>query len=143
MCCVDLYLIHWSVWMKKGSVGFKSENLTQADIPSTWNAMEALMILARLESLAHQSLEPMCVTTKAEWWSEMDCFTIIDFASILAFIYMSFGDLKINLSEETKMSFVEMNGTQFMMDGLLRSLGETDTLMLVCKNTFSPWENLF
>ena len=60
----------------------------------------------------------------------MGCFTIIDFASILAFIHMSFGDLKINLSEETKMSFVEMNGTQFMMDGLLRSLGETDTLML-------------
>ena len=60
----------------------------------------------------------------------MDCFTIIDFASILAFIHMSFGDLKINWSEETKMSFVERNGIQFMMDGLLRSLGETDTLML-------------
>lgn len=28
--------------MKKGSVGFKSENLTRLDIPSTWKAMEAL-----------------------------------------------------------------------------------------------------
>ena len=28
--------------MKKGSVGFKPENLTQPDIPATWKAMEAL-----------------------------------------------------------------------------------------------------
>ncbi|KAA8516384.1 hypothetical protein F0562_016677 [Nyssa sinensis] len=28
--------------MKKGSVGFKAENLTAPDIPSTWKAMEAL-----------------------------------------------------------------------------------------------------
>ncbi|KAL3749686.1 hypothetical protein ACJRO7_010762 [Eucalyptus globulus] len=39
---LDLYLIHWPVSMKKGSVGFKPENLTQPDIPSTWKAMEAL-----------------------------------------------------------------------------------------------------
>ncbi|XP_057971029.1 NADPH-dependent aldo-keto reductase, chloroplastic-like isoform X2 [Malania oleifera] len=39
---VDLYLIHWPTRMKKGSVGFKPENLTQPDIPSTWKAMEAL-----------------------------------------------------------------------------------------------------
>nr|XP_023912514.1 NADPH-dependent aldo-keto reductase, chloroplastic-like isoform X2 [Quercus suber] len=39
---VDLYLIHWPVSMKKGSVGNKPENLTQPDIPSTWKAMEAL-----------------------------------------------------------------------------------------------------
>ncbi|XP_002272909.1 NADPH-dependent aldo-keto reductase, chloroplastic [Vitis vinifera] len=39
---IDLYLIHWPVRMKKGSVGFKPENLTQPDIPSTWRAMEAL-----------------------------------------------------------------------------------------------------
>lgn len=39
---LDLYLIHWPVSMKKGSVGFKPENLTQPDIPSTWRAMEAL-----------------------------------------------------------------------------------------------------
>lgn len=28
--------------MKKGSVGFKPENLTKPDIPSTWKAIEAL-----------------------------------------------------------------------------------------------------
>ncbi|CAN1275471.1 NADPH-dependent aldo-keto reductase, chloroplastic [Linum perenne] len=39
---VDLYLIHWPVRMKKGSVGFKAENLEIPDIPSTWRAMEAL-----------------------------------------------------------------------------------------------------
>ncbi|KAK9291230.1 hypothetical protein L1049_009418 [Liquidambar formosana] len=39
---LDLYLIHWPVSMKKGSVGFEPENLTQPDIPSTWRAMEAL-----------------------------------------------------------------------------------------------------
>ena len=49
----------------------------------------------------------MRVTTKIEGRLEMGCFTIIDFASVLAFIHMSFGDLKINLSEERKMSFME------------------------------------
>ncbi|XP_019430790.1 PREDICTED: aldo-keto reductase family 4 member C9-like [Lupinus angustifolius] len=39
---LDLYLIHWPVRMKKGSVGFKPENLDQPDIPSTWRALEAL-----------------------------------------------------------------------------------------------------
>ncbi|XP_030456571.1 NADPH-dependent aldo-keto reductase, chloroplastic-like [Syzygium oleosum] len=39
---LDLYLIHWPVSMRKGSVGFKPENLTQPDIPSTWKAMGAL-----------------------------------------------------------------------------------------------------
>ncbi|KAL0375251.1 UNVERIFIED_CONTAM: NADPH-dependent aldo-keto reductase, chloroplastic [Sesamum radiatum] len=39
---IDLYLIHWPVSMKKGSVGFEPENLTKVDIPSTWKAMEAL-----------------------------------------------------------------------------------------------------
>ncbi|KVI03352.1 Aldo/keto reductase [Cynara cardunculus var. scolymus] len=39
---LDLYLIHWPVRMKKGSVGFKPENLMPADIPSTWKAMEKL-----------------------------------------------------------------------------------------------------
>lgn len=39
---LDLYLIHWPVSMKKGSTGFKPENLTQPDIPSTWRAMEEL-----------------------------------------------------------------------------------------------------
>ncbi|KAK4478534.1 hypothetical protein RD792_014015 [Penstemon davidsonii] len=39
---VDLYLMHWPVSMKKGSVSFDPENLTKADVPSTWKAMEAL-----------------------------------------------------------------------------------------------------
>ncbi|KDP24556.1 hypothetical protein JCGZ_25120 [Jatropha curcas] len=39
---LDLYLIHWPASMKKGSVGFKPENLTRPNIPSTWKAMEAL-----------------------------------------------------------------------------------------------------
>ncbi|XWS55627.1 hypothetical protein CRYUN_Cryun09bG0017100 [Craigia yunnanensis] len=39
---VDLYLIHWPVSVKKGSVGVMPENLTQPDISSTWRAMEAL-----------------------------------------------------------------------------------------------------
>lgn len=40
---VNLLLkIHWPVSMKKGSIGFKPDNLTQPDIPSTWRAMEEL-----------------------------------------------------------------------------------------------------
>ncbi|KAJ4843745.1 hypothetical protein Tsubulata_048737, partial [Turnera subulata] len=39
---VDLYLIHWPVRMKKGTVGFPVESLEQPDFPSTWRAMEAL-----------------------------------------------------------------------------------------------------
>ncbi|KAG5550290.1 hypothetical protein RHGRI_015300 [Rhododendron griersonianum] len=39
---LDLYLIHWPVSMKKGSTGFKPENLTQPNIPSTWRAMEEI-----------------------------------------------------------------------------------------------------
>ncbi|XP_014516627.1 NADPH-dependent aldo-keto reductase, chloroplastic [Vigna radiata var. radiata] len=39
---VDLYLIHWPVRTKRGSVGFKKEYLDHPDIPSTWRAMEAL-----------------------------------------------------------------------------------------------------
>ncbi|KAK7339717.1 hypothetical protein VNO77_20398 [Canavalia gladiata] len=39
---IDLYLIHWPIRMKKGSVGFKLENIVPSDIPSTWKAMEAL-----------------------------------------------------------------------------------------------------
>ncbi|KAK8613133.1 hypothetical protein V6N13_100906 [Hibiscus sabdariffa] len=39
---LDLYMIHWPASMKKGVVGFKPENLTQPDIPSTWKAMEVL-----------------------------------------------------------------------------------------------------
>ncbi|XP_047969236.1 NADPH-dependent aldo-keto reductase, chloroplastic-like [Salvia hispanica] len=39
---VDLYLMHWPVSMKKGSVTSDPENLTKVDIPSTWAAMESL-----------------------------------------------------------------------------------------------------
>ncbi|KAF8089029.1 hypothetical protein N665_0520s0027 [Sinapis alba] len=39
---VDLYLMHWPVRMKKGSVGLNPENLLPVDIPSTWKAMESL-----------------------------------------------------------------------------------------------------
>ncbi|KAJ0027904.1 hypothetical protein Pint_35341 [Pistacia integerrima] len=39
---VDLYLIHWPVSMKKGSIGFKPENLVPPNIPATWKAMEGL-----------------------------------------------------------------------------------------------------
>ncbi|KAK7350036.1 hypothetical protein VNO77_08074 [Canavalia gladiata] len=39
---LDLYLIHWPVRMKKGSVGFKKEYLEEPDIPNTWRALEAL-----------------------------------------------------------------------------------------------------
>ncbi|CAH2058881.1 unnamed protein product [Thlaspi arvense] len=38
----DLYLMHWPVRMKKGSVEYKPENLLPLDIPSRWEAMEAL-----------------------------------------------------------------------------------------------------
>ncbi|XP_006340994.1 aldo-keto reductase family 4 member C10-like [Solanum tuberosum] len=37
---VDLYLIHWPVSMKPGSVDFKPENLMPTNIPSIWEAME-------------------------------------------------------------------------------------------------------
>ncbi|XP_073154799.1 NADPH-dependent aldo-keto reductase, chloroplastic-like [Henckelia pumila] len=39
---VDLYLMHWPVSMKKGSVELEPENLTKVDVPSTWRAMESL-----------------------------------------------------------------------------------------------------
>ncbi|CAA7052233.1 unnamed protein product [Microthlaspi erraticum] len=39
---VDLYLIHWPIKMKKGTVGAEPENLLPVDTPSTWKAMEAL-----------------------------------------------------------------------------------------------------
>ncbi|CAN1770087.1 NADPH-dependent aldo-keto reductase, chloroplastic [Linum perenne] len=39
---VDLYLIHWPVRFRKGSVGSKPDNVVESDIPATWGAMEAL-----------------------------------------------------------------------------------------------------
>ncbi|XP_061339803.1 NADPH-dependent aldo-keto reductase, chloroplastic-like isoform X2 [Gastrolobium bilobum] len=48
---VDLYLIHWPFRMKKGTVGFNTENLEQPDIPSTWRAMEALYDSAKARAI--------------------------------------------------------------------------------------------
>ncbi|KAK7256798.1 hypothetical protein RIF29_30293 [Crotalaria pallida] len=39
---IDLYLIHWPIRTKKGSVGYNYEDIVEADIPNTWKAMEAL-----------------------------------------------------------------------------------------------------
>ncbi|KAM1353050.1 hypothetical protein TB2_032278 [Malus domestica] len=48
---VDLYLIHWPVRMKKGYVGFKPENLTDTNIPTTWRAMETLYDLGKAQAI--------------------------------------------------------------------------------------------
>ncbi|XP_022752339.1 aldo-keto reductase family 4 member C8-like isoform X1 [Durio zibethinus] len=48
---VDLYLIHWPVSAKKGSVVVKGENLTKPDIPRTWRAMEALYDSGRARAI--------------------------------------------------------------------------------------------
>ncbi|XP_035544774.1 NADPH-dependent aldo-keto reductase, chloroplastic-like [Juglans regia] len=48
---LDLYLIHWPVRMKKGSIGIKPENLIQPDIPSTWKAMEALYVSGKARAI--------------------------------------------------------------------------------------------
>ncbi|KAK4368567.1 hypothetical protein RND71_012359 [Anisodus tanguticus] len=44
-------------------------------------------------------------------------YPIIGFASFIAFLYLSFGDLWVNYSKEINLSFVERNGTQFIVDG--------------------------
>lgn len=44
-------------------------------------------------------------------------YPIVGFASCVAFVYLSFGDLWINIHGDTKLSFVERNGTQFVVDG--------------------------
>ncbi|KAK6919572.1 Glycoside hydrolase, family 5 [Dillenia turbinata] len=44
-------------------------------------------------------------------------YPIVGFASLLAFMYMLFGDLKIDLQQQIKLSFVQRNGTQFYVDG--------------------------
>lgn len=45
-------------------------------------------------------------------------YPLIGFASCLAFIYLSFGDFwAITIYKETNLSFVERNGTQFIIDG--------------------------
>ncbi|XP_022738417.1 mannan endo-1,4-beta-mannosidase 2-like isoform X2 [Durio zibethinus] len=45
-------------------------------------------------------------------------YPILGFASCVAFIYMSLGDLKLSsFPREPRLSFVERNGTQFFLDG--------------------------
>nr|AYP70955.1 beta-mannosidase 2 [Actinidia deliciosa] len=44
-------------------------------------------------------------------------YPIIGFASCVAFIYMSFGDLWVNYHKEPELSFVQRNGTHFMVNG--------------------------
>ncbi|CAI9297563.1 unnamed protein product [Lactuca saligna] len=48
---LDLYLIHWPVRTKKGTAGFKPENLLKTDIPATWKAMEALFDIGKTRGL--------------------------------------------------------------------------------------------
>ncbi|KAD3336206.1 hypothetical protein E3N88_31725 [Mikania micrantha] len=49
---LDLCLIHWPVKMKKGSNGFKPENLVPVDIPTTWKAMEKLYDSRKARAIA-------------------------------------------------------------------------------------------
>ncbi|XP_073028783.1 mannan endo-1,4-beta-mannosidase 2-like [Primulina eburnea] len=44
-------------------------------------------------------------------------YPIVGFASCVTFIYLSFGDLWIDVHSDTKLSFVERNGSQFIVDG--------------------------
>ena len=52
--------------------------------------------------------------------SDFEClfYPILGFASFVVFIYMSFGGIKFSFLEEgPELSFVERNGTQFVLDG--------------------------
>lgn len=44
-------------------------------------------------------------------------YPILGFTSCAIFIYLSFGDLWTSYCKRPEMSFVERNGTQFMVDG--------------------------
>ncbi|XP_051125622.1 mannan endo-1,4-beta-mannosidase 2-like [Andrographis paniculata] len=44
-------------------------------------------------------------------------YPIVGFASCVAFIYLSFGDLWIDMNADLNLSFVERNGTQLIVDG--------------------------
>lgn len=47
-------------------------------------------------------------------------YPILGFASCLVFLYLSFGDfLSVNYKTDPKLSFVERNGTNFIVDGKL------------------------
>lgn len=44
-------------------------------------------------------------------------YPIVGFASCVAFLYLSFGDFRLNFYVGKKMDFVARNGTQFVVDG--------------------------
>ncbi|OIW08366.1 hypothetical protein TanjilG_03042 [Lupinus angustifolius] len=44
-------------------------------------------------------------------------YPIFGFVSLMFFIYMSFGEIRFGFEEEPQLSFVERNGTQFLLDG--------------------------
>ncbi|KAJ8749371.1 hypothetical protein K2173_018860 [Erythroxylum novogranatense] len=44
-------------------------------------------------------------------------FTVLGIASCVAFIFMSFGDVRITYYQEPELAFIERNGTQFTVDG--------------------------
>lgn len=44
-------------------------------------------------------------------------YPIFGFASLVLFIYMSFGDVRFGFEEGPELGFVERNGTQFVLDG--------------------------
>lgn len=48
---VNFMKIHWPVSMKKESIGFKPENLSQPNILATWKAMEALYDLGKARAI--------------------------------------------------------------------------------------------
>lgn len=48
---LDLYLIHWPVKLKKGTLGNDPEDLLKPDIPGTWKAMEALYDSGKVKAI--------------------------------------------------------------------------------------------
>ncbi|KAK9055560.1 hypothetical protein SSX86_026644 [Deinandra increscens subsp. villosa] len=55
---IDLYLIHLPVRTKKGTTGFKPENLIPTDIPATWKAMESCYDKGMTRSLGVSNFTP-------------------------------------------------------------------------------------
>ncbi|KAL8151072.1 hypothetical protein V2J09_020880 [Rumex salicifolius] len=45
------------------------------------------------------------------------CIPAVCLASLVAFLYMSFGDMRFNFLTKSNLGFVERNGTQFSLDG--------------------------
>ncbi|XP_039068851.1 mannan endo-1,4-beta-mannosidase 2-like isoform X1 [Hibiscus syriacus] len=66
---------------------------------------------------SHWSLRLLTIYRKTMAGNGM-LYPILGFASCVAFIYMSFGDLKLSsFPRERGLSFVERNGTRFFLDG--------------------------